>query len=331
VRNQKFFSKFFLFSIHKAPPCRFCYWTAYKKKGSAGGMVLRLGSAVLLFLASFSINVPAAPVSHLEVPRLRSAAAIVRDQLTGEILIAKKAEIAMPIASITKLMTAMVVLDADLDMEQAIKIEESDKDKLRHSSSHLLVGTTLTRHQALLLALMSSENRAAHALGRTYPGGVNAIVEAMNEKARALSLTETRFEDPTGLMAGNVSSAHDLSWLVQVASSYPEIRACTTSTEYILQSGRKRLYFRNTNPLVRNSRWQIGLSKTGYIEESGRSLVMQTLLAQRPVLIVLLNSSGSNSRIGDANRIRDWLEGTDTPRKSKKHRIRVVDHRVNRT
>jgi D-alanyl-D-alanine endopeptidase (penicillin-binding protein 7) len=294
-------------------------------------MVLRLASAVLLFLATFSINVPAAPLTRLEVPRLRSAAAIVRDQLTGEVLMAKKAEIAMPIASITKLMTAMVVLDAHLDMEQRIRIEDSDKDMLRHSSSHLPVGTSLTRNQALLLALMSSENRAAHALGRTYPGGVNAVVEAMNEKARALSLSETRFEDPTGLMTGNVSSAHELSRLVDVASGYPEIRACTTSTEYTLQSGRRRLHFHNTNPLVRDSRWQIGLSKTGYIEESGRNLVMQTLLAQRPVLIILLNSSGSDTRIGDANRIRDWLEGTDTPRKPKKHRIRVVDHRIHRT
>jgi D-alanyl-D-alanine endopeptidase (penicillin-binding protein 7) len=294
-------------------------------------MFLRLASAVLLFFASFSINLQAASSNPLRIPHLYSAAAIVRDQLTGEVLMAKKAEIAMPIASITKLMTAMVVLDAHLNMEQPITIEESDKDMLRHSSSHLPVGTCLTRGQALLLALMSSENRAAHALGRTYAGGVDALVEAMNEKARALSLTETRFEDPTGLMAGNVSSAHDLSRLVDIASSYPEIRACTTSTEYVLQCGRRRLYFHNTNPLVRNSRWQIGLSKTGYIEEGGSCLVMQTLLAQRPVLIVLLNSSGSNTRIGDANRIRDWLEGADTPHKPGKHRIRVADHGIHRT
>jgi D-alanyl-D-alanine endopeptidase (penicillin-binding protein 7) len=294
-------------------------------------MVLRLASAVLLFFASFSINVQAASSNQLRIPHLYSAAAIVRDQLTGEVLMAKKAEIAMPIASITKLMTAMVVLDAHLNMEQPITIEESDKDMLRHSSSHLPVGTCLTRSQALLLALMSSENRAAHALGRTYPGGVDALVQAMNEKAQALSLNETRFEDPTGLMSGNLSSAHDLSRLVDIASSYPEIGACTTSTEYILQSGRKQLYFHNTDPLVRNSRWQIGLSKTGYIEEGGGCLVMQTLLAQRPVLIVLLNSSGTNTRIEDAKRIRNWLERANTSRRPGKHRILVVDHRIHRT
>ena len=294
-------------------------------------MVLRLASAVLLLFVSFPIDVSAAPISQIPVPHLRSAAAIVRDQLTGEVLMAKKAEIAMPIASITKLMTAMVMLDARLNMEEPIKIEESDKDMLRHSSSRLPVGTSLTRNQALLLALMSSENRAAHALARTYPGGVGAMVEAMNEKARDLSLAETRFEDPTGLMTGDVSSAHDLSRMVDIASSYPEIRACTTTTEYVLQAGRRRLRFHNTNPLVRNSRWQIGLSKTGYIEESGRNLVMQTLLAKRPVLIVLLNSSGSDTRIGDANRIRQWLEGADTSHKQRRHRSRAVDHSIHRT
>jgi D-alanyl-D-alanine endopeptidase (penicillin-binding protein 7) len=295
-------------------------------------MFSRLASAVLLFFASSSsINLQAASSNQLRIPRLYSAAVMVRDQLTGEVLMAKKAEIVMPIASLTKLMTAMVVLDAHLNMGEPITIEESDKDMLRHSGSRLPVGTCLSRSQALLLALMSSENRAAHALGRTYPGGVDALVEAMNEKARALSLTETRFEDPTGLMAGNVSSAHDLSRLVDIASSYPEIRAYTTTAGYILQCGRRRLCFHNTNPLVRNSKWQIGLSKTGYIEESGRNLVMKALLAQRPVLIILLNSSGSDTRIGDANRIRKWLEGADTSRKPRKQRIHVVGHRVHRT
>ena len=295
-------------------------------------MILRSASAVLLFFVSCSINSQAASLGQLRVPRLHSAAVMVRDQLTGEVLMAKKAEIAMPIASITKLMTAMVVLDAHLDMEQTIKIEESDKDTLRFSSSHLPVGTCLLRSQALLLALMASENRAAHALGRTYPGGVSAFVEAMNEKARALSLTETKFEDPTGLMAGNVASAHDLSRLVDIASSYPEIRSCTTTAQYILRCGSRQLFFHNTNPLVRNSRWQIGLSKTGYIRESGKNLVMQTQLAQRPVLIVLLNSSGSDTRIGDANRIREWLEGpTEPPHKAKKHRARVASTRIHRT
>jgi serine-type D-Ala-D-Ala endopeptidase (penicillin-binding protein 7) len=255
----------------------------------------------------------------------------VQDQRTGEFLLAKQAETAMPIASITKLMTAMVVLDAKLRMDEVITIDSADIDTLRHSHSHLPVGTKLTRRDAMLIALMASENRAAYALGRTYPGGVHALVIAMNEKARSLGLSETRFDDPTGLSDRNISSAQDLSKLVDTACRYPEICAFTTTTETTIQHGRKQLHFVNTNALVRNPRWQIGLSKTGYIEEGGRCLVMQTQMGQRPVLIVLLNSTGKNTRLADANRIKTWMEGTPAPSvrvgKAKTRKIRR-SHRI---
>ena len=282
-------------------------------------MASRFVVAVLgLSWVCFSVNLHAGSIPVARAPRLYSAAAIVQDQQTGEYLLAKKAEAAMPIASITKLMTAMVVLDAKPSMAEVLTVEEADKDMLRHSSSHLPVGTRLTRREALLVALMASENRAAHALGRAYPGGVGALVNAMNEKARSLGLNETRFDDPTGLSDGNVSSAQDLSRLADAAFRYPEIRAFTTTTEATLQHGRKLLRFVNTNALVRNPRWQIGLSKTGYIEEGGRCLVMQTQLAQRPILIVLLHSTGKNARLADANRIKEWVEGSEPSQKSQK-------------
>jgi D-alanyl-D-alanine endopeptidase (penicillin-binding protein 7) len=243
---------------------------------------------------------------------------LVKDQRSGEFLVSKQADVAMPIASLTKLMTAMVILDAHLDMDKVITIEEADKDTLRNSHSHLFIGTQLTRREALLVALMASENRAARALGRTFPGGVPALVRAMNEKAKALGLNETKFEDPAGLSDGNVSSARNLSRLVETACGYPLIGMYSTQPETTIRTGRKQLRFVNTNALVRNPRWQIGLSKTGYIEEAGRCLVMQTQLAQRPVLMVLLNSIGKNTRLGDANRIRQWLEGPKPSRKSQK-------------
>lgn len=239
---------------------------------------------------------------------LRSAAALVLDQQTGQTLVEKQAEAIMPIASITKLMTAMVVLDAHQDMEETLVIENEDKDTLRHSRSRLPVGTRLTRSEALNLALMSSENRAAHALGRCYPGGVEACVKAMDAKAQALGLLETHFQDPAGLSSGNVSSAQDLARLVDTAYRYPQIREFTTRAEATIHSGRRTLQFINTNALVRAGRWQIGLSKTGFINEAGQCLVMQAMLAERPVLIVLLDSWGRYTRLGDANRIKQWIE-----------------------
>jgi D-alanyl-D-alanine endopeptidase (penicillin-binding protein 7) len=254
------------------------------------------------------------PMLQAAAPRLpsrlllRSSCALVLDQQTGQALVEKQAGAVMPIASITKLMTAMVVLDGSPDLDERFVIDKEDKDVLRHSRSRLPVGTQLSRGEALLLALLASENRAAHALGRTYPGGLTAFVAAMNAKALALGLSETQFEDPTGLSSGNVSSARDLVRLMDAAYHYDQIRDFTTRSGATIRSGRRVLQFVNTNALVRSPRWQIGLSKTGYIEEAGRCLVMQAMLAERPVLIVLLDSWGKYSRLGDANRIKQWLE-----------------------
>ena len=247
---------------------------------------------------------------------LRSAAAVVQDQGTGEVLMQKRGDEPLPIASITKLMTAMVLLDGHPDLREPITILEEDKDELRHSRSRLPVGTTLTRGEALLLALMSSENRAAHALGRTSPEGLAAFVAAMNAKAAALGLANTRFEDPAGLSSGNVSSARDLARIVDQAHHYAQIRACTTTEETTIQGRRHPIAFHNTNRLLLSPRWHIGLSKTGFIDEAGRCLVMQAELAQRPLLIVLLDSDGKYSRFGDADRIRQWLEGADSARRA---------------
>jgi serine-type D-Ala-D-Ala endopeptidase (penicillin-binding protein 7) len=282
-------------------------------------MILRSGIVLLgLLISGFPLQLSAGSIPTTHLPKLRSAAVLVRDLRTGELLVAKQADVVMPIASLTKLMTAMVVLDAHLDMEKVITIEEADKDRLRNSHSHLLIGTPLTRREALLVALMASENRAARALGRTFPGGIQALVYAMNEKAKALGLSETKFEDPAGLSDSNVSSAHDLGKIVEAACGYPLICMYSTELEATIQSGKRQLRFVNTNALVRNPQWQIGLSKTGYIEEAGRCLVMQTQLAQRPVLMVLLNSVGKDSRLGDANRIKQWLEGPKPGQKSRK-------------
>lgn len=239
---------------------------------------------------------------------LKSASALVLDQSTGQTLLEKQAGTVVPIASLTKLMTAMVLLDAHLDPQELLTITNDDKDMLRHSRSRLPVGTRLPRERALLLALVASENRAAHALGRTFPGGLSAFVLAMNAKAQALALTGTRFEDPTGLSSGNVATARDLAHLLEAAYGYPEIRDFSTRPATSVQAGRRSIQFTNTNALVRSPRWSIGLSKTGYIEEAGRCLVMQAMLANRPVLIILLDSWGKYTRLGDANRIKQWME-----------------------
>jgi D-alanyl-D-alanine endopeptidase (penicillin-binding protein 7) len=241
---------------------------------------------------------------------LRSAAAIVADQQTGEFLIQKQATAVLPIASITKLMTAMVVLDAGIDLEESLTIEQGDMFGLRRRARSLLpTGTDLTRRDTLLIALMASDNRCARALGRTFPGGLDACISAMNAKAQLLGLTETHFEDTTGLSSGNVSSARDLVRLVDTAYQYSIIREFTTCKKAVIPSGRRVLKFHNTNRLVQNSRWQIGLSKTGFIGAAGRCLVMQAHVAQRSLIIVLLDSQGKLTRIGDANRIKYWLEG----------------------
>jgi D-alanyl-D-alanine endopeptidase (penicillin-binding protein 7) len=214
----------------------------------------------------------------------------------------------VPIASISKLMTAMVVLDAKLDMNEVVAISDEDVDELKGTRSRLPVGTTMTRDTAMLLALMSSENRAAHALGRHYPGGLPAFVKAMNRKAQALGMLNSSFEEPTGLSSNNVSTAHDLARMVAAAARYPEIRQFSTTDEARVEIKGRMLDFRNTNALVRNDNWEIGVSKTGYISEAGRCLVMQARVADKPVVIVLLDSAGKMTRVGDAIRIKRWME-----------------------
>jgi D-alanyl-D-alanine endopeptidase (penicillin-binding protein 7) len=239
---------------------------------------------------------------------LRSQVVLVQDAVSGETLLAKNHSAVLPIASITKLMTAVVMLDAGLNMEQRVAISDEDYDFVKGTRSRLRPGTVLTRQELLLLALMSSENRAAHSLGRTYPGGTDAFVKAMNAKAAKLGMADSHFVDPTGLSPQNVSSARDLARLVAKAHEYPLIRQYSTQESATVQSLGRELGFRNTNGLVRSAQWDIGLSKTGYISEAGRCLVMRVKMHSRDVIVVLLDSWGKFSRIGDANRIKKWLE-----------------------
>lgn len=243
-------------------------------------------------------------------PNFSSNSLLVVNQNTGEVKFSKNAETQLPIASITKLMTAMVVLDADLPMSEMVSISNEDIDRIKGTSSRLPIGTTFSRDDMLKLALMSSENRAAYALSRHYPGGRPAFIRAMNAKALSLGLMQTQFEEPTGLSPQNKSTAHDLYQLVAAAYQYPFIRQATTTTEYEATiTGRVRpLLYKNTNILVRKGEWNIGLSKTGFINEAGRCLVMQATVANEPLMIVLLDAAGTNKRTGDANQIRKWLE-----------------------
>jgi serine-type D-Ala-D-Ala endopeptidase (penicillin-binding protein 7) len=253
--------------------------------------------------------VPAVHDSNGE-PELRSAAAFVLDPSGGRTLYAKNINSVQPIASITKLMTAMVVLDAKLDLSELVAITDEDVDSLKHTSSRLKVGTMLSRDDLLHLALMASENRAANALTRAYPGGQPAFIAAMNRKAAELGMNSTHFRDGTGLNQGNVSTAEDLAKMVTAAMRYPLIQQYSTNTEHTVQSNSGRLLqFRNSNGLVRSNDWHIEVSKTGYIQEAGRCLVMQARIAATPVVIVLLDSWGRYTRIADANRIKKWVEG----------------------
>jgi len=239
---------------------------------------------------------------------LRSSSVLVQDAASGETLLAKNQGAVLPIASITKLMTAVVILDSGINLEQRVAIIDEDYDFVKGTHSRLRPGTVLTRNELLLLALMSSENRAAFSLARTYPGGTTAFVAAMNAKARALGMTETHYVDPTGLSSSNVSSARDLARLVGAAHEYALIRQYSTRDSATVQAFGRTLGYRNTNGLVRKADWDIELSKTGYIAEAGRCLVMRVRMASREVIVVLLDSWGKFSRIGDAQRIKKWLE-----------------------
>ena len=239
---------------------------------------------------------------------LKSSVAYVIDQDTNEVLLSKNDQAILPIASITKLMTGVVLSEAKLSMEESITITQDDVDTEKGSSSRLKVGTTLTRGELLHLSLMASENRAAHAIGRTYPGGLNAFVDLMNAKATSLGMRDTRYIEPTGLSSRNQSSAKDLATLVSFAYQDPMLRELSTSPSYQVEVGKHTLNYKTTNRLIKNPNWDIGLQKTGYISEAGQCLVMQAKIAGRKLIMVFLDSAGKLSRITDAERVRRWVE-----------------------
>ena len=239
---------------------------------------------------------------------LKSSVAYVIDQDTNEVLLSKNDQAILPIASITKLMTGVVLSEAKLSMDESITITQDDVDTEKGSSSRLKVGTTLTRGELLHLSLMASENRAAHALGRTYPGGLNAFVDLMNAKATSLGMRDTRYIEPTGLSSKNQSSAKDLATLVSFAYQDSLLRELSTSPSYQVEVGNHTLNYKTTNRLIKNPNWDIGLQKTGYISEAGQCLVMQAKIAGRKLIMVFLDSAGKLSRIADAERVRRWVE-----------------------
>ena len=241
---------------------------------------------------------------------LSSAAFVVANPRTGEVLSERNANRVMPIASITKLMTALVVLDANQRLSEMLTVTMADVDRLKGTGSRLAVGSRLSRADMLHIALMSSENRAASALARNYPGGQRAFIEAMNAKARMLGMWSTQFSDSTGLTPRNVSSAHDLAKLVAAASTYPLIRQYSSTEERMVRNGKRQLHYLNSNRLIREGQWEFTLSKTGYIREAGRCLVLGTKVNREPVIMVLLNAETTNDRVADAKRIKTWLESS---------------------
>jgi len=270
---------------------------------------LRTVSFFVFFCAAFCVQAKSSAFSELSgSPKLRSASALVLDA-QGNQIYGKDIETVRPIASITKLMTAIVVLDSHLDLDEKIEITRADRDLIRLTGSRLEFGASLTRRELLRLAVMASENRAATALGRTHPGGMDAFVKAMNDKAAALGMTRSQFADPAGLLAQNVSTALDLAKLITAAEQYPLITSASTTTRMDVRPyrGRGPLTYGNTNRLLKNATWEIELSKTGYINEAGRCLVMQANIGGEPVSIVLLNSFGKLTPFGDSNRLRKWM------------------------
>ena len=266
---------------------------------------LRAGAALILTV--LALHAAASPIHD---PKLKSSSVLIIDQSDSSVLYSRHSDVAMPIASITKLMTALVVLDAKQPLDEPIEITESDRDLPKASFSRLTVGTTLTRGDLMHLALMASENRAAHALGSNYPGGLPAMVEAMNAKAAQLGMTNSHFVDPTGLSSQNVASPEDLSKLVIAASHNSTIREFSTDRHYAVKVRRHMVEFRNTDNLVANPTWNIIVQKTGYIAEAGKCLVMAAVIEGRSVVIVLLDSLGKYTRVADAKRIKTWMEAS---------------------
>jgi D-alanyl-D-alanine endopeptidase (penicillin-binding protein 7) len=271
------------------------------------GIVAICALVLVLFL-----SVGFAQAQDVRKIALRSSSALVQDAGTGEVVFGKNTDAVVSIASITKLMTAMVILDYGLDLDEEIVLTKEDAVRMKGTRSRLRTGLRLTRGDLLLLSLMASDNRAAAALGHSYPGGLEAFIDAMNVKAALLDMDETRFVEPTGLSPANVSTASDLAKLVRAAHDYPLIREYSTKTRATVTASGRPLSYGNTNNLVRSKYWDIELSKTGYISEAGRCLVMHVRLAEKDLIVVLLDSWGKHSRIGDANRIRKWLESGAT-------------------
>jgi serine-type D-Ala-D-Ala endopeptidase (penicillin-binding protein 7) len=278
-------------------------------RGAVFGAVLAVMFLGMSVAAAASTS---ARKGRVNTPDVRSNAVLVIDRNDSSTIYARKADLVAPIASITKLMTALVVLEGKQPLGEVIEITSEDRSRGKGAYSRLAVGAKLTRSDLLHLALMSSENRASHALGRSYPGGERAFVKAMNEKAKALGMTQSRFVDPSGLSSGNVASAKDLAKLVIAASRSTTIREYSTSRHHQVKVGRQLLEYRNTNSLVTNPAWTVTVQKTGYISEAGQCLVMQTVIDDRPVVIVLLNSYGKYTRVADAKRIRQWMEAQHT-------------------
>jgi serine-type D-Ala-D-Ala endopeptidase (penicillin-binding protein 7) len=272
---------------------------------------LPLRAVAGLVLALLAMQANAKPVHD---PKLKSSSVLIIDQGDSSVLYSRHSDVPMPIASITKLMTALVVLDAKQPLDEPIKITDADRDLAKGGFSRLAVGTVLTRGDLMHLALMSSENRAAHALGNNYPGGVPAMVAAMNAKAAALGMASSRFVDPTGLSSQNVASPEDLSKLVIAASRDPSIREYSTDRRYAVKVRRHMVEFRNTDNLVANPTWNIIVQKTGYIAEAGKCLVMAAVIEGRSVVIVLLDSFGKYTRVADAKRIKTWMESSANER-----------------
>ena len=270
---------------------------------------LRAGAALILTV--LALHAAASPIHD---PKLKSSSVLIIDQSDSSVLYSRHSDVAMPIASITKLMTALVVLDAKQPLDEPIEITEADRDLPKASFSRLTVGTTLSRGDLMHLALMASENRAAHALGSNYPGGLPAMVGAMNAKAAELGMTNSHFVDPTGLSSQNVASPEDLSKLVIAASHNPTIREFSTDRHYAVKVRRRMVEFRNTDNLVANPTWNIIVQKTGYIAEAGKCLVMAAVIEGRSVVIVLLDSLGKYTRVADAKRVKTWMEASANER-----------------
>ncbi|MDW8469056.1 MAG: serine hydrolase [Burkholderiales bacterium] len=269
-----------------------------------------VAAAALAAVLALAVGFAQAREPRAEPDRLalRASAALVQDATSGETLYAKNDSAVVPIASLTKLMTALVIVESGVDLAQRVVISEEDFDTLKGTRSRLAAGSVFTREELLLLALMASENRAAAALARTFPGGSAAFVAQMNARARLLGMADTRFVDASGLSPANVSSAHDLARLAAAAYAHPIIREYSTRERAVVQVFGRPQEFRNTNALVRSGQWDIGLSKTGYIAEAGRCLVMRVRMASRDLVVVLLDSWGKHARAADAARIRRWLE-----------------------